>query len=364
MSASSLHVVFIGLSVTSSWGNGHATNYRALMKALTRRGHTVTFLERDVAWYAAHRDLPRPPYGETHLYASVDELRDRHGDEIAGADLVVVGSYVPDGIEIGTWVTEVATGVTAFYDIDTPVTLADLERGRCTYLSPALVGRFDLYLSFTAGPTLHILEQRWGARSAIAFHCMVDDEAYRPTHEPQRWALGYLGTYSPDRQPALERMLLEPARRRPDQAFVVAGPQYPPTVPWPGNVERIEHLAPPAHPGFYSAQQFTLNITRADMMTAGHSPSVRLFEAAASGVPVISDRWPGVEDYFVVGREIMLASTPEEVVHLLTTTSPDRRAEIAQEARTRVLAEHTADQRARELEHHVGLVRSSVGRNR
>ena len=360
MTGSPLHVVFVGLSVTSSWGNGHATNYRGLMKALVERGHTVTFLERDVEWYAAHRDLPHPPYGRTHLYGSVDELRDRHADEVADADLVVVGSYVPDGIEVGAWVTAVATGVTAFYDIDTPVTLAALEDGTCAYLSAELVGRFDLYLSFTAGPTLQVLERRWGARSAQAFHCMVDPDAYTPLDEPERWVLGYLGTYSSDRQPALDRLLIEPARRLAGQTFAVAGPQYPAVETWPANVEHIDHLPPAEHAGFYGAQRFTLNVTRADMVRAGHSPSVRLFEAAACGVPVISDRWAGIEDYFVPGREILLADTTADVVALLAGTDDEERRRIGAAARRRVLAAHTADHRVQELERHVHAVRAAA----
>jgi spore maturation protein CgeB len=362
MIGSPMHVVFVGLSVTSSWGNGHATNYRGLMKALCRRGHTVTFLERDMQWYRAHRDLPDPPFGHTHLYDSVDELRARHAEEIAGADLVVVGSYVPDGIEVGTWITGVADGVTAFYDIDTPVTLAALEDGTCTYLSAALVPRFDLYLSFTAGPTLQVLQRRWGARSAQAFHCMVDPDAYPPLDEPECWALGYLGTYSGDRQPALDRLLIEPARRLAERAFVVAGPQYPAAPGWPGNVRHIDHLPPADHPRFYAAQRFTLNITRTDMVRAGYSPSVRLFEAAACGVPIISDRWAGIEDYFVDEREILLVDTTADVVRLLVEVDDEQRQLIGQTARERVLATHTADHRVEELEHHVHAVRGHVRR--
>jgi spore maturation protein CgeB len=358
MTGSPLHVVFVGLSVTSSWANGHATNYRGLMKALTRRGHSVTFLERDVEWYAAHRDLPCPPYGQTYLYASAEELRDQHADEIRAADLVVVGSYVPDGIEVATWLTAHATGVTAFYDIDTPVTLAALADGTCTYLAAELVGRFDLYLSFTAGPTLQVLEQRWGARSAHAFHCMVDPEAYTPVDVAERWMLGYLGTYSSDRQPTVDRLLIDPARRLVEHDFVVAGPQYPTIETWPGNVAHIDHLPPADHPAFYAAQRFTLNVTRADMIRSGHSPSVRLFEAAACGVPIISDRWPGIEDFFVEGREVLLADTTADVIRLLRETDDEQRRAVGSAARARVLAAHTADHRAQQLERHVRKARA------
>lgn len=353
-----MNVVILGLSVTSSWGNGHATNYRALLRALDAAGHDVLFLERDVPWYARQRDLPEPPHGRTALYGSVEELH-AHAGEVASADLVVVGSYVPDGIVVGEWVLDTAEGVTAFYDIDTPVTLAALAAGTCEYLVPALIARFDLYLSFTGGPTLDLLRERYGARRPRAFHCLVDPDAYRPLDVAPRWDLGYLGTYSDDRQPVLDRLLVEPARRRPDLRFVVAGPQYPAELVWPANVERVEHLAPPEHAAFYAAQRLTLNVTRADMVRAGWSPSVRLFEAAACGVPVISDEWEGLHAFFTDEEEILVAHEPEDVLRHLEAVGPDRRDAIGRAARRRVLAEHTAEHRVAELEAHVADVARS-----
>jgi spore maturation protein CgeB len=362
-----MRIVFLGLSITSSWGNGHATNYRALVRELSARGHDVLFCERDVPWYAAQRDLPRPPWGQTSLYSSLDDLAERHEDDVAEADLLVVGSYVPEGIAVAEWALGVAAGATAFYDIDTPVTVGKLRRGDREYLAPELVGRFDLYLSFTGGPTLELLETEFGARRAVAFHCLVDPDAYEPRQAPIRWDLGYLGTYSHDRQPLLDRLLLDPARAtlvRPTPpgrgqtnkrggsglGFAVAGPQYPAGVEWPANVERIEHVAPGDHPDFYAAQRFTLNITREEMRAAGWSPSVRLFEAAACGVPVISDRWQGLDSFFVPGEEILVADSGEDVVAFLSEVGEDERREVAARARRRVLAEHTAERRCEQLE--------------
>jgi spore maturation protein CgeB len=347
-----VRVVILGLSVTSSWGNGHATNYRALMRALEARGHDVLFLERDVPWYAGERDLPSPPWGRTHLYGSVDDLRAGWAEAVGDADLVIVGSYVPDGVAVGEWVIETTRGLAAFYDIDTPVTLAKLARGDNEYLSPELVPRYGLYLSFTGGPTLRRLEDELGSPCARAFHCLVDPDAYPALALAPRWDLGYLGTYSEDRQPALERLLLEPARREPLLRCVVAGPQYPDDLDWPANVERIEHLPPAAHAAFYGAQRFTVNVTRADMVAAGWSPSVRLFEAGACAVPVISDPWPGLERFFVPGEEIVVATESDYVLCALRWTE-QRRREVGLRARARVLAEHTAEHRVRELEDHV-----------
>jgi spore maturation protein CgeB len=357
---SGLSIVFLGLSVTSSWGNGHATTYRSLLKGLARRGHGVLFLERDVPWYARHRDLAEPPYGTTRLYGNLAELRARFAEAVAEADLVVLGSYVPEGIEVGRWVLDTAGGVTAFYDIDTPVTLAQLCRGDCPYVSPGLIPRFDLYLSFTGGPLLERLADEFGARRPRPLYCSVDPDVHRPQATRVRWDLGYMGTYSPDRQRGLERLLLAPARALPERAFAVAGAQYPADLAWPPNVERFEHLPPARHSGFYGAQRFTLNLTRADMVSAGWSPSVRLFEAAAIGTPMISDAWAGLDAFFVPGKEILIAQWPLQVAEILADLPEAERGLIAAAARRRVLRSHTLVQRAMELEGYLEEVRTGA----
>lgn len=344
-----LNIVVIGLSVTSSWGNGHATTYRALIEALAQRGHRVSFLERDVAWYRDHRDLVSPCAWNVHLYQSLSDIPSRFGRLIRDADLVIVGSYVPDGIAISEWVTSEARGITAFYDIDTPVTLSRLQHG-LDYLSAAMIPRFDLYLSFTGGPVPQMIEENYGSPLARALYCSADTKLYASRHAELKWSLGYLGTYSDDRQPVLEQLLLAPARVLPAEQFVVAGAQYPDDITWPDNVSRIEHLTPQQHPTFYSQQRFTLNATRRDMRTLGFSPSVRLFEAAACGTPIISDRWPGLETIFEPSSEILIASEPNEVVEILRDMPEERRRAIAENARKRVLADHTSEHRAQQLE--------------
>jgi spore maturation protein CgeB len=352
-----LKIVILGLSITSSWGNGHATTYRGLVQALCDRGHDVLFLERDVPWYAAHRDLPQPPYGRTVLYEDLSTLQDRFATDIQTADLVMVGSYVPEGIAVGNWVTSQVQGITAFYDIDTPVTLAQLEQGKSEYLTHELIPRYQLYLSFTGGPTLERLEQQYGSPRAYPLYCSVDPSLYYPEASEPKWDLGYMGTYSRDRQPPLERLLLEPARQS-SQRFVVAGPQYPEEIGWPPNVARIEHLPPVDHRGFYNAQRFTLNITRSDMIQAGYAPSVRLFEAAACGTPIISDYWQGLETFFALGTEILVAQSSMDTLRYLQELSETERRTIADHACTRVLANHTATHRAVELESYIATLRS------
>lgn len=343
-----MRLVFLGLSLSSAWGNGHATTYRALLRGLDARGHEILFLEREQPWYATHRDLPAPDFCALRFYDSLREL-DRYADDFARADAVIVGSYVPEGAAVIAWLASRVPGLLCFYDIDTPVTMHALSAGGAAYLLGEQIGLFDLYLSFTGGPTLRVLERAHGARMARPLYCAVDPERHRPIDAPRRWDLGYLGTYSPDRQHAVERLLIEPARRRPDLRFVVAGPQYPEGIDWPANVERIEHLSPADHAAFYASQGWTLNVTRADMRRRGHSPSVRLFEAGACGTPVISDDWPGLDELFLPGRDILLARTAEDVLAALDMPEA-RRAAVAQAARARTLERHTADTRASELE--------------
>jgi spore maturation protein CgeB len=345
-----LDIVIFGLSITSSWGNGHATTYRALTKALAARGHSVSFLERDMPWYREHRDVRTLPYCRIELYDALHDVPRRFGKLVMGADLVVIGSYVPDGARLGDWITSNARGITAFYDIDTPVTLKRLEAGEIDYITATMIPRFDLYLSFTGGPTLSLVEELYGSPRARALYCAVDPEEHVPVTRELRWTLGYLGTYSQDRQAGLERLLLQPARRLPEHRFVVAGAQYPKNIRWPSNVDLIEHLPPAAHGEFYCSQRYTLNLTRSDMAAAGFSPSVRLFEAAACRTPIISDIWPGIDTFFLPGKEILLADAADDVVHILTELPERRRGQIAAAARKRVLQGHTAAHRAMQLE--------------
>jgi spore maturation protein CgeB len=352
----SLNIVIFGLSVTSSWGNGHATTYRGLMQGLHDLGHQVRFIERDLPWYESNRDLAKSRFGRVHLYKSVAGMKKRFRRAVANADVVIVGSYVPEGIAVGEWVTRVAKGVTAFYDIDTPVTLAKLEQNTCDYVSRSLIPRYSLYLSFTGGPTLRHIEKQYAAKSAQPLYCSVDPGLYSPQQCAKKWDLGYMGTYSADRQAALEELMLSAARISGTSRMVVAGAQYPRDEVWPENIEAIEHVAPAKHAQFYGSQRFTLNLTRAEMKRAGYSPSVRLFEAAACGTPIISDEWRGLEAFFRPGRDILVSSNTKQTLEYLHDMPEIERLAIAANGRERVLRAHTSLHRAKELEDLIGVI--------
>jgi spore maturation protein CgeB len=359
MSSTRYSFVILGPSMTSSWGNGHATTYRALVRQLVGRGHGVLFLERDVPYYRNHRDQLRPGHGRIELYGSREELYDRFGQSMRYADVVMMGSYVPEGAEIGHFIVGNAKGHKVFYDIDTPITLRSVAYGKCDYLTLSLFPRFDLYLSFTGGPTLSRLERKFGARRARPLYCSVDPELYFPEPVTKSWDLGYLGTFSPDRQPTVTRFLLVPARALPRHRFVAAGAEYPEDIRWPANMQRIDHVPPNEHRVFYGAQRLTLNAARPDMVAAGYSPSVHLFEAGACGTPVISDVWPGIESFFVPGWEILLARSSAEVAAHLTRMPDKDVVALGERARKRVLAEHTAAHRAETLEGYLAEIPTS-----
>jgi spore maturation protein CgeB len=357
-----LSIVFLGLSITSSWGNGHATTYRGLVRELSLRGHKVLFLERNVPWYADNRDYKVPSGVRVELYDTVDELKERFTPAISRADAVVVGSYVPEGIAIGEWVLAHAGGVAAFYDIDTPVTIENLDHGTVDYLSTELIPRYHLYLSFTGGPMLDRIHEQFGAPMVRPLYCSVDPKLYFPEDCAKKWDAGYIGTYSADRQPSLRRFLLEAAEQWSAGRFVVAGPLYPKSVQWPANVERVEHLHPFQHRRFYNEQCYTLNITRAAMIEAGYSPSVRLFEAAACGTPIMTDCWEGLGTFFEPGDEILVTRSAQDTLNYLWRIPQNEREQIGRLARERVLKEHTAAHRAVELEGYIcELLRRPAG---
>jgi spore maturation protein CgeB len=350
-----MKIVVFGLSITSAWGNGHATTFRALLEALHRRGHDILFYEKDLEWYASNRDLPQPPFCRLRLYDSWSSIVTEIRRELANADVGLVGSYFPDGIAAIDELFDSRVPAKAFYDIDTPITVASLrDRGETAYLEAEQVSGFDVYFSFTGGPMLREIEQHFGARSAVPLYCSFDAHEYRRFGRNKRFAcdLSYMGTYAADRQAKLEELLVRPAMQSPDKHFIVAGPQYPKSIGWAKNIRRIVHLNPRWHARFYSSSRLNLNVTRREMVMAGNSPSVRLFEAAACGAAIVSDNWAGLDSFFIPGREILLPVDADDVLRYLSLSDSELRA-IGDAAQERVLAEHTSEVRALQFENAV-----------
>jgi spore maturation protein CgeB len=357
-----MKLVIFGLTISSSWGNGHATLWRGLGNAFARRGHDVVFFERDVPYYALNRDLVALPFGQLCLYPSWVEALPLARCHLADADVAMVTSYCPDGIAASDLILDSAVPVRVFYDLDTPVTLARLQAGEpVESIGPRGLGEFDLVLSYTGGRALPELQARLGARRVATLYGSVDPEVYRRTEVAAQYCadLSYMGTYAADRQPALEQLLVESARRLPERRFLIGGAQYPEAFPWTDNIFFVRHLPPGEHPAFYSSSRLTLNITRAAMVLMGYCPSGRLFEAAACGAPILSDAWEGLETFFRPDSEILVAHDTAGAVGALELSDAEL-ARIAARARERTLEEHTAARRAAELEHALETAASGI----
>ena len=357
-----MRIVIFGLSITSSWGNGHATTYRALVSGLHRRGHDIVFFERNQEWYESNRDLPDPKFCDLRLFADWRSILRTVRRELRNSDVAVIGSYFPDGIEAVREVLDSNVPVKAFYDIDTPITISKLREGSVGYLEARQVPAFDLYLSFTGGPLLDKLQVEFGAMRPVPLYCSFEEAKYYPHKTYRRYQndLSYMGTYAPDRQEKVATLLLGPAKASPESSFLLAGPQYPRKVKWPGNVRHIKHLSPRWHPHFYSSSRFTLNLTRQAMVTCGFSPSVRLFEAAACGCPIISDDWPGLDSFLRVGEEILVAESCDDVLSFLRDSDPAQLCVMAERARERVVTEHSSRHRAEQFENYVAAAKSAT----
>ena len=349
-----MRVVILGLTITSSWGNGHATTFRSLCRALDARGHEIEFIEKDVEWYASHRDMLAPVFCRVSLYTDWElDGRELACRLAADADAVVIGSYFPDAIAATRVLLDRVQAPLAFYDIDTPITLAGLRRdGRTEYLEAESIPSYKAYMSFSGGPVLAEIEARFRSPLAVPLYCSVDPSLYQKVAARAAYAcdLSYLGTYAADRQARLVSLLMEPAGRLPEQRFLVAGPMYPADTAWPGNTRWFSHVAPAEHPAFYSSARFTLNLTREEMVRTGYSPSVRLFEAAACGAAILSDTWVGLETFLTPGEEIVTVGDTERVVDVLRDLSDGERVRLGERARDRILASHTAEHRAIEFE--------------
>lgn len=355
-----MKIVIFGLTISSSWGNGHATIWRGLLRELIKRGHDIVFFERDVPYYAAHRDLTELRGGLLKMYDSWEQIALSAREMVEEADAAIVTSYCPDGIAASELVCE-SNALRVFYDLDTPVTLARIRSGESVpYLGARALVDFDLVLSFTGGGALRALESELGARRAVPFYGSVDPELHRPVASVAnfRCALSYLGTFAADRQPALEELFLRPAKAVPRERFVIGGAQYPSEFPWAPNIYFMRHLAPADHPAFFCSSRVTLNVTRASMKAMGWCPSGRLFEAAACGVPIVSDWWEGLDDFFAPEEEVLIVHKAKDVIEALRRSDADL-LRIARSGRNRVLVEHTAAHRAGELEQLLTLARET-----
>jgi spore maturation protein CgeB len=346
-----MKIVIFGLTISSSWGNGHATLWRGLCSALARAGHDVVFYEHDTQYYRSNRDFDALPAGELVLYDTWSSISAQARRDVADADIAMVTSYCPDAIAASDIVCAAPRAMSVFYDLDTPVTLSSLRRGEPPpYIGARGLRDFDLVLSYTGGAAVGQLSDVLGARRVHPLYGHVDPDAYRPVPPEPRYRsdLSYLGTFAEDRQQALELLLVKPASIRAEQVFMIGGALYPKDFPWSPNIFFVRHLPPTEHPAFFCSSRLTLNITRRDMAAMGWCPSGRLFEASACGTPILSDFWEGLDAFFEPGQEIFIVRGTDDVLTLMDRPEAELRR-VGSAARERVLDEHTSEVRARQM---------------
>jgi spore maturation protein CgeB len=343
-----LKIVIFGLTISSSWGNGHATLWRGLCSALSRRGHSVVFYERDVPYYADTRDW----WEWARFYNDWEEALPQARRDTDAAEVAIVTSYCPDALAATGLILDSKAALKVFYDLDSPITLARLDSGETVpWVGERGYRDFDLVLSYAGGIALEKLRSVLGAKNVAPLYGSVDPEKHRPASACSHpgTTLTYMGTYSADRDRALNDLFIEPARQLPGRRFLIGGSKYGNTFPWLPNIFYSDHVAPAGHAAFYRSAPLTLNVTRGPMVEIGYCPSGRLFEAAACGTAVLSDFWQGIGSFYAPDEEILIARDTDEAMAALCRPAEEL-ARVGLRARERTLACHTAEHRAREFE--------------
>ena len=357
-------LAFFGSSLLSAYWNGAATYYRGIIRALHARGWQVTFYEPDAYDRQAHRDLEAPPWARVVVYDPRERAAlDRALDEARHADVVVKASGV--GVcdeELDAAVAALAGGtrLAIYWDVDAPATLDRLGDDPHDPLR-ALVPRFDLVLTYGGGPAVVENYLRFGARGCVPIYNAVDPDTHFPAAPDPRFAgeLAFAGNRLPDRESRVDEFFFKPASRR-TQPFVLAGNGWSDKTA-PPNVRYVGHLYTRDHNAFNSSSRVVLNVNRASMARYGFSPATRVFEAVGAGACLMTDAWPGLDQFLEPEREVIVVGSADEVVERLAGLDPARARAIGEAARGRVLAQHTYTSRVAQLEELIGvrgLVRS------
>jgi spore maturation protein CgeB len=340
-----------GSSITSTYWNGACTYYRGIYKNLHRLGYQITFAEPDIYQRQQNRDREELDYVTVRIYQTPQEL-DRVLSEASDADLIIKHSGVgADDELLESAVLECRADETqaAFWDVDAPATLARVEANPRDHFY-RLIPRYDFV--FTYGGARPVLDRylRLGARNCYPIYNALDPDTHHPVipNSSQKCDLAFVGHRLPDREQRVEDFFFAAAERAPEFSFVLGGEGWG-GKSLPNNVRWIGHVGSADHNRINCSARMVMNITRDSMAQVGFSPPTRVFEAAGAGACLITDAWPGVEDFFAPSQEILVASSASEVVRYLRQTSHREAARIGAAMRKRALAEHTYRLRAFEL---------------
>jgi spore maturation protein CgeB len=343
-------VAFFGSSLVSSYWNGAATYYRGLIRALHRRGHRVTFYEPDAYERQAHRDIADPDWVEVIVYEPTAAAALALVERAQRADVVVKATGVGVLDELLEEAVAEVRGVSVFWDVDAPATLARLDADPDDPLR-ALVPRYDLVLTYGGGDPVVAGYRGLNARDCVPVYNALDPVTHFPVAPDARFAcdLAFVGNRLPDREDRVEEFLVRPAKLLPERSFLLAGAGWE-ARELPANVRLLGHLSTNDHNAVNSTPLAVLNVLRESMARNGWSPATRVFEAAGAGACLVSDAWAGIEEFLEPGREVLVAESGDDVADALASLTPERARAIGAAARRRILAEHTYDHRAAQVE--------------
>jgi len=347
------HLAFFGSSLVSAYWNGAATYYRGIIRALNRRGYRITFYEPDAYDRQQHRDIPDPDWAEVVVYPATEDGARRALEAARTADVLIKNSGVGvfDALlEEGVLETGRTGAPRIFWDVDAPATLDRVGRDPRDPFA-ALIPRYDLVLTYGGGDPVVDAYTRCGARACVPIYNALDPETHHPVPPDPRFDadLGFLGNRLPDREARVEEFFLDAALRLPARRFLLGGSGWG-DKPMPRNVTYVGHVYTRDHNAFNCTPAAVLNISRDSMARYGFSPATRVFEAAGAGACLITDAWVGIEQFLEPGREVLVAADGAEVAAHVSALTPERAAAIGRAARARVLAAHTYDRRAEELD--------------
>ena len=347
-----MKIFVFGSSLTSSYWNGAATYYRGIYKNLASLGYEVTFAEPDIYDRQKNRDTGIIDYAEVVVYQTPRDL-ERMLAYAANADLVIKHSGVgadDEYLEGAILQLQGPDTQVAFWDVDAPATLARVQEDPT---DPFLrsVSQYDFVFTYGGGPPVVEHYTRIGARNCYPIYNGLDPDTHHP--EPSDPALvcdlAFVGHRLPDREARVEQFFLRAAELAPELKFILGGEGWG-GKRLPSNVRWIGHVGTGDHNRVNCSARMVLNINRESMASVGFSPPTRVFEAAGAGACVITDKWPGIDTFFQVGSEILVASSAEEIVGQLRAIDTDQSRIIGQKMRGCALRDHTYSLRARQVD--------------
>jgi len=346
-------ISFFGSSLVSAYWNGAATYYRGIVRALHARGYDVTFYEPDAYERQQHRDIDDPDWARVVVYEPTEEGVFGAIRAGCGADIIVKTSGVgvfDELLEAAVLAYRRPGAMTIFWDVDAPATLDRVQQNPNDAFR-ALIPQYDLILTYGGGEPVVRGYAACGARACVPIYNALDPDTHHPTARDPRFRghLGFLGNRLPDREARVEEFFLRAASLAPHRRFVIGGSGWDDKA-MPPNVAYVGHVFTRDHNAFNCTPLAVLNISRDSMARYGFSPATRVFEAAGAAACLITDAWEGIEQFLEPNREVLVASSGDEVAALVNDLTAARANEIGAAAMGRVRGEHTYAHRVQQVE--------------